>query len=95
MLNRLHKRRRDMAIALIVLCLMLVAAAGVRGAQSVAIDRGVIAGGGAHLAQGDVRLDTTLGQPIVGAYTQGDLALCVGFWCQHPEFHIYIPVVLR
>jgi len=83
-------------IALSVLCLSLVGAAWAHTAQGHSVVWQVIGSGGEHLEQGGFSLDNTLGQPIVGDYGNGDVALCVGFSCQLAvEYEVYVPLVLR
>ena len=47
------------------------------------------AGGGA------VALRGTLGQPVVGVVTVGDIALGQGFWHGAAGYDVYLPLVLR
>jgi hypothetical protein len=68
-------------IALIVLGVVLGGAVWIRAAPTPSIDRWV-SGSGAQLEQGNVTLNNTLGQPVVGNQTQGSTQLCAGFWCQ-------------
>ncbi len=86
-------------ITLGILCAVLIVLGGVawaRTVQSSSIDRSVIGSGGAHLEQGSISLDNTLGQPVAGSYSEGDADLCVGFWCQIAfEYNVYIPLVLK
>jgi hypothetical protein len=86
-------------ITLCILCALLILLTGVawaRTAQNSLIDRSVIGSGGAYLEQGVVSLDNTLGQPVVGSYSDGNADLCVGFWCQIAfEYNVYIPLVLK
>ena len=50
------------------------------GGQSPKVETAVIAGGGGRAAAGDVLLVGTIGQPIVGTVTAGDVQLDAGFW---------------
>ena len=88
--------KKHVLIALTALCLLLVGATLTRAAQGPSIIRKVIGGGGAHLEQGNYTLYNTLGQPIVGRYSQSGRSLGVGFWSREIIFHfIYLPLVLR
>jgi hypothetical protein len=59
------------------------------------IDWWVISGGGAPVAGGDVILNSSLGQPVIGHSEGGDVALEAGYWVINPEYVLYLPVVLR
>lgn len=82
-----------------ILCALLIllgGAAWARTAQNSSIDRSVIGSGGAHLEQGPVSLDNTLGQPVAGGYSDGNLSLHAGFWSQRASgYNIYLPLVLK
>ncbi len=84
-------------ITLCILCVLLILLTGVawaRTTQNRSIDRSVIGSSGAHLEQGPVSLDNTLGQPVAGG--NGNRELCVGFWCQIAfEYNAYVPLVLK
>lgn len=85
-------------ITLAILAALLAGAAWAHTAQNSSIDRHVIGGGGARLKQGGIRLNNTLGQPVVGRHSGGDMTLCAGFWCQPAaaiEHDVYLPLVLR
>lgn len=49
-----------------------------------------------HLEQGNLSLDTTIGQPVANQLGNGDVVLCVGYWCGvSTESTIYLPLVLK
>jgi hypothetical protein len=58
-----------------------------------------MSGGASDSAAGDVTLRATLGQPLVGNVSGGDVALGQGFWPGEglpvDEQNIYLPLVLR
>lgn len=60
----------------------LVLAATVAQAQSSgpAINWAVIAGGGARSSGGSVTLNDTLGQPVIGPDSGGNVGLAAGYW---------------
>ena len=64
------------------LLILLVGAVWARTSQNGSVERAVIGSGGAQLEQGSVNLQNTLGQPVVGRYSDGDGDLCVGSWCR-------------
>ena len=56
----------------------------------------VLGGGASDSAAGDVTLHATLGQPVVGVVSGGDVTLGQGFWCgATPGYNIYLPLVIR
>ena len=78
--------------------IILVGTAWASTTQDGSIEWDVFGGGGAHLEQGSVRLDNTLGQPVVGSYSDGDVALCVGFWCQSTvalRYRVNLPLLIN
>jgi hypothetical protein len=87
-----------LAVALLAV-LLVVGAALAQGGPAIAW--WVISGGGAPSTGGNVTLNDTLGQPIVGQSavepTGGSgHAVCSGFWCGIPaEYRVYLPLVLR
>lgn len=83
-------------VALSLLCALLVGAAGARELQSVSVDWRVIGSGGRHLEHGATSVSNTLGRPVVGRYTSGNIAQCVGFWCRVlVRYKVYVPLVLK
>jgi hypothetical protein len=82
-------------IALGVLCVFLVGTVAVSFAQSASIVwHGV--GSGGRLEQGNVSLENTLGQPVVGVSSSGDNTLCAGFWCLvSARYEVYVPLILK
>jgi hypothetical protein len=90
------KRKRNSAVLVAALLGSLVLAGMVAAAlQTPAIDWDAMGGGGGHLEQGNLSLDYTIGQPVVGQLG-GNVMLCIGFWCgTSTENIIYLPLVLR
>jgi hypothetical protein len=91
------KRKWNSAVWVAVLLGSLVLAGIMRAAalQTPTIDWDVMGGGGGHLEQGNLSLDHTIGQPVVGQLG-GNVMLCIGFWCgTSTENIIYLPLVLR
>ncbi|MCP4541679.1 MAG: DUF11 domain-containing protein [Chloroflexi bacterium] len=67
-------------IILLVMALIILAlSTGMALAQSI-VDWWVIAGGGGPSSGGNVTLNATLGQPIVGPSSNGSVALSAGYW---------------
>lgn len=61
-------------LAALLLVSMVLAASG------PAVDWQVVAGGGAPAAGGNITLNDTLGQPIIGASSGGNVGLGAGYW---------------
>jgi hypothetical protein len=81
---------------LFVLLVSLVGIAWARSAQTYSLERQVIGSGRVHLGQGGSSLHNTLGQPVVGSYSDAADALCVGFLCVAAvQYDVFIPVVLK
>jgi hypothetical protein len=92
--------RREMKTKILILALVLalsLAAVGVALADNgVELPRRVLGGGASDSAGGDVTVRATLGQPVVGGVTGGDVTLGQGFWCgTAPGHNIYLPLVVR
>lgn len=72
--------RRDVVLlATAVLCFLLVGS-GVLAQGSAAIAWWVIGGGGAPSSGGNVTLNDSLGQPIIGPSSGGNVWLEAGYW---------------
>ncbi len=69
--------------------------------QAPTVDWDVTGGGGGRLESDNLSLDNTLGQPVVGVVSSGNMELCAGFWCrivvqaEAAENCIYLPVVVK
>jgi hypothetical protein len=80
-----------LALALLLLVTGLALANG-----GVERPRQVLGGGASDSAAGDVSLQATLGQPVMGVVSGGDVTLEQGFWYSAtPEYSIYLPLVIR
>ena len=58
----------------------------------------VIAGGGGPSSGGSVALNDTLGQPIVGPSSEGNVSLTAGYWhgtTSRSNIRVYFPLVLK
>ncbi len=93
---------------LLFLCLSLLLLVGVGAvayATSVQITKDVIAGGGDSVTVGNVHIDDTIGQPVVGVSSAGDVVLESGYWhgvegtvvvpTPTPLPRIYLPIYLK
>jgi hypothetical protein len=82
-------------LMLALLLALLLAVAGAALANSAAErPRQVLSGGASDSAAGDVTLHATLGQPVVGVVSDGNVTLGQGFWHGAP-YHFYVPLILK
>lgn len=64
--------------------------------NGVAVPRWVLGGGASDATAGDTTLRATLGQPMVGVVSDGNVTLGQGFWHGGSSGHnIYLPLVQR
>ena len=87
-------------ILTLVLALSLVAAGLALANSGVKLPREILSGGASDsAAAGGITLRATLGQPVVGVISGGDVTLGQGFWhggaAAAMEYEIYLPLVLR
>jgi hypothetical protein len=81
-----------MLILALVLALMVFGLALAN--NSVELPRWVLGGGASDSAAGNVTLRATLGQPVVGVVSGGDVTLGQGFWHGATSGHnIYLPLI--
>jgi hypothetical protein len=89
-----RSRIKRIPLVILVLILALGATAGLAWAGSssnYAIEWQALAGGGqAAESSGGVRLNGTLGQPITGASTGGEVSLGAGYWSNTPNLYVYL-----
>jgi hypothetical protein len=81
----------------LVLSLVLVGLALANG--GVELSRWTLGGGASDSTAGDASLRATLGQPVVGVISAGDVSLGQGFWHGGgiPEggYDLYLPLIKR
>jgi hypothetical protein len=83
-------------IALAVgLILVLMSAIVVLAIDGTALDWWVVAGGGSPSSADSITMNGTLGQPVVGQSSGGDVSLETGYWGAGAEYLIYLPLVTR
>ena len=83
-------------ILALVLALFLAAAGVALANDGIELPRWVLGGGASDSADGGVALHATLGQPVVGVVSGGDVTLGQGFWGgATPGYNIYLPLVIR
>jgi hypothetical protein len=88
--------KTNVLILALVLALILAAAAVALANSSLTRPREVLGGGASDSAAGDVTLRATLGQPVVGIVSGGDVTLGQGFWRgAAPGYKTYVPLVIR
>lgn len=81
-LRLIHKNNAAVLLAAGLLGLaMLLSVGGVAlGASGPAIDWRVIAGGGAPASGGNVTINDSIGQPLIGSSSAGNVGLGSGYW---------------
>jgi len=89
-----------MKTKILILALVLALFLGVAGVAlangGLELPRWVLGGGASDSAAGDVTLQATLGQPVVGIVSGGNITLGQGFWHGGSNgYDIYLPLVLR
>ena len=86
-------------ILALVLTLSLVVAGLALANGGVERPREVLGGGASDSAAGGAALRATLGQPVVGIVSGGDVTLGQGFWhggrLPGGGYDIYLPLILR
>ena len=81
-------------ILALVLALTLAATGVVLASNGIEFPRSVLSGGATDSAGGGVSLRATLGQPIVGVISGGDVTLGQGFWFGGTRsYGIYLPLI--
>jgi len=84
---------------ILALVLFLAAAGAALANGGIELPRWVLSGGASDSAGGDVALRATLGQPVVGVVSGGDVTLGQGFWhggrLPGGGYDIYLPLVQR
>lgn len=90
----MNKRQAFISSILLLSALIVVGVARAEGTPTV--DWCVISGGGGHMEAAPYSLDTTIGQPVVGAAADTSVEICSGFWCGVGAVHtVYLPLVIK
>lgn len=94
-MKQINTPKRWIVLSVLAGLLFLVAipvlAAGIPG-----IDWYVFGGGGGSATGGDYSLSGTIGQPLAGLDSDGDLELCSGFWCKVlAPLRILLPIIFN
>jgi hypothetical protein len=85
---------RQLTTGLVGLLVMLVVvAAALAGGGGPAVDWWVLSGGGAPSSGGNITLNDTLGQPVVGDASGGSVTLHAGYWASCVAAAAVAPVV--
>lgn len=94
------KKARLKSSTIIIIGLLLCLAVGLALAAGDTMPRTLIDSGGGALEQSDIRLQSSIGQPIVGTVSQ-EMTLCSGYYCGPgvaavaKDYAIYLPVIVR
>jgi hypothetical protein len=93
----MNERRAIILLLLAALLSGLVLASGALAQGTASIPWWVVAGGGGEsTAAGQVAVNSTLGQPIIGPAGGDSVSLGAGYWYGALVQHrIYLPLVLR
>ena len=89
--------KNKILIPALVLALFLGASGLALANGGVELPRWVLGGGASDSAAGSVTLRATLGQPVVGVVSGGNVTLGQGFWHggAAPGYNVYLPLVIR
>jgi len=80
-------------------CLLITSIALAAGLPSVKWY--VIGGGGGPVVNGKIEMNGTIGQPVVGWVSEGDLGLYSGYWPGVEDIYlpleenVYLPLIIR
>lgn len=81
----------------LIACLLVVSAVAALSGPSIPWD--VVSGGGGTAAGGNITISDTIGQPIVGHSSGGNLTVDAGYWvplaASAITFSIFLPVITR
>jgi hypothetical protein len=84
-----------LAMGVVLVVALVFAAAAFAGGTGAAIDWWIISGGGGSTSGGNVTLDSTLGQPIVGPSSGGNAWLGAGYWYGEQPVQVFLPLLER
>jgi hypothetical protein len=90
-------RKGKPLVLLAALLLTLVLTSLDLASGSYSINWYVIGGGGGPISGGGYTINSTIGQPVVGASEGGNYRMETGFWggALAVEYKIYLPIVLK
>ena len=87
---------KNITLSLILVSLLVLVAGLALASGGAEQARVVLSSGASHTSSGDLALRATLGQPLVGLVSGGDVTLGQGFWhggAPGDTCEIYLPVV--
>lgn len=86
-------------ILILVLVLSLVLTGLALANDGIELPRWVFGSGGTNSIGGSLTLRASLGQPVVGIVSNGEVTLGQGFWpggsLAKDDFYIYLPLILK
>ena len=93
-------KKRVSILIILVLCLLGLLMGGILVTAETglpSIDWWVLGGGGEPASGGNITINDTIGQPIVGPSSGGDVGLQAGYWAGAGEgdHTVYLPLILR
>jgi hypothetical protein len=82
-------------IAVLALALLMAAGGVALANGDLEIPRWVISSGATEAASGDISLNATLGQPIIGEVSNGEVTLGQGYWYGGDGYRVYLPLIQK
>ena len=82
-------------ILILSVTLLLVVMGVALANSSYDLSRWVLGGGASNSSAGDVAMQATLGQPVVGVIMGGDISLGQGYWHGNFWYSVYLPLIQR
>ena len=93
------KKKRIYLILTAAGFLLLLAVGTVLAFSTASVDWWVFSSGGGPSSGGNISMNDTIGQPVIGPSIGGDVSLQAGYWVSGSEveeaFTVYLPLVLR
>ena len=89
------KPYQKLILGCLLAIMLLIGAGAALAASTPAVNWSTLGAGGAPSGSGAVTLNGTLGQPVAGPSSGGNVALGAGYWYGFAGEKIYLPVVKR
>lgn len=82
---------------IIILVFLLASGLGALALSTDGIDWSVISGGGGTISGGEIHMNSTIAQPVIGVSGGGDIALQAGYWMGYTgvTYLVYLPLIRR
>jgi hypothetical protein len=82
-------------IAILLTALVLAAGITALANGELELPRWAISSGATDASNGDITLNATLGQPVVGEVSDGEVTLGQGYWYGGSSYATYLPIILK